>query len=276
MKSDITDKPTSLQGLDSGLMPSSLPNGHQTDLFGQVHAPVSHSAAQEEKKAQARTGTYGLIGIGSSKSASLQKSLESKLQARLPMAGSIQSLMIWKRKTTPSRRQYCQLALSDRRVQETDYGLWQSPRSTMIIETPQNFQARNNRRQSRDRGKFAMPNLAVQALWATPNCMDFLPPISEAAMSKMYTGARKGRSAPSNLREQVLPLMYPNSGEIPHGLPAPMDDTDQLNPEFACWLMGIPTMMLSSMQSAMASFRKSPPNSSKLHYKGHYIFNNIG
>lgn len=49
-------------------------------------------------------------------------------------------------------------------------------------------------------------------LWATPNTLDHLPPRSEEATKKMQTGHRKGRTRPSNLREQVDPAtmsMYP-------------------------------------------------------------------
>lgn len=40
-------------------------------------------------------------------------------------------------------------------------------------------------------------------LWATPNAMDGLPPRSPEGIQKIANGARKGRTRPSNLREQV-------------------------------------------------------------------------
>ena len=49
-------------------------------------------------------------------------------------------------------------------------------------------------------------------LWATPNTMDYLPPRSAAGTKKLMEGHRKGRTKPSNLREQVDPItmaMYP-------------------------------------------------------------------
>jgi len=49
-------------------------------------------------------------------------------------------------------------------------------------------------------------------LWATPNTMDYLPPRSAAGTKKFMEGHRKGRTKPSNLREQVDPetmKMYP-------------------------------------------------------------------
>ena len=39
--------------------------------------------------------------------------------------------------------------------------------------------------------------------WATPNTMDFLPTRSDDGVLKQATGARKGRTRPANLREQV-------------------------------------------------------------------------
>ena len=42
-------------------------------------------------------------------------------------------------------------------------------------------------------------------LWATPNTMDHLPTRSKEATMKMMQGARKGRTRPCNLREQVDP-----------------------------------------------------------------------
>jgi hypothetical protein len=41
--------------------------------------------------------------------------------------------------------------------------------------------------------------------WATPNTMDHLPPRSEEGTQKMAQGQRKGRTRPSNLREQIDP-----------------------------------------------------------------------
>src|SRR6056300_495129 len=42
-------------------------------------------------------------------------------------------------------------------------------------------------------------------LWATPNTMDHLPPRSKEGTMKLMQGHRKGRTRPSNLREQVDP-----------------------------------------------------------------------
>ncbi|NCC62708.1 MAG: hypothetical protein EOM12_17625, partial [Verrucomicrobiae bacterium] len=50
--------------------------------------------------------------------------------------------------------------------------------------------------------------LGQDILWATPNCMDTLPSRSYEAMKKQaLNGARKNRSKPGNLREQIDPVM---------------------------------------------------------------------
>jgi hypothetical protein len=56
-------------------------------------------------------------------------------------------------------------------------------------------------------------------LWATPNTMDYLPPRSAAGTKKLMEGHRKGRTKPSNLREQVDPetmKMYPTPQAADH------------------------------------------------------------
>ena len=45
----------------------------------------------------------------------------------------------------------------------------------------------------------------LQEMWATPNTMDHLPQRSLESMMKRANGQRKGRTRPSNLREQVNP-----------------------------------------------------------------------
>ena len=52
----------------------------------------------------------------------------------------------------------------------------------------------------------ARPTKEIESgLWATPNTMDHLPPRSKEGTMKLMQGHRKGRTRPSNLREQVDP-----------------------------------------------------------------------
>lgn len=293
MTSVDTPNAISSQGSAVGVSPSAWRCGATIDLFGQEAAPASPSAAQESKKAIATSATYGRIGQGSFASVGLQRSLESRLQAQLPLGGWMKFSMIWKRKRTPALRQYCQLAVSASHINGTGSGLWHSPRSTMIMESVEGFRARMNAKRPNDR-KEGTPNLAVQALWATPNTMDHLSDRSQEAKDRQFSSTRKGRTSPANLREQVSPSMWPtpNAGDDRDrgrwenpciqkrvregkqinlsmiaqgsaGFDAPMEKQGQLNPGFVCWLMGYSTAHLSSMLLAMQSYRKSRRNSSK-------------
>ena len=106
--------------------------------------------------------------------------------------------------------------------------------------------------------------------WATPNTMDYLPQRSEEALVRQATTQRKGRTRPSNLREQVNPTAVaiyqePTSWPTPttkdsdkankqmrhnhqNGLTAVVFHKEKmwptsghLNPEWVEWLMGVPT-----------------------------------
>ena len=71
-----------------------------------------------------------------------------------------------------------------------------------------------------ERGSVALADIAFgfnNQMLPTPNCMDTLPPKEGAAMERIANGARKGRTAPSNLREYV----NPKSWEAYQMLPTP-------------------------------------------------------
>ena len=70
--------------------------------------------------------------------------------------------------------------------------------------------------QKGERGK-TVGNTVAQALqnWMTPNTMDSMPPKSKEAMDKQYQGVRKGRTQPSNLREQIIPQLHNRDWKTP-------------------------------------------------------------
>ena len=134
------------------------------------------------------------------------------------------------------------------------------------------------------------------SLWATPNTMDSLPPRSSEAMERQFSTTRKGRTAPANLREQVIFALWPtpcaaddrdrgrwsnpsiqrrvamgkqiNLSMLAQGCGgsnAQMGTQGQLNPQFQCWLMGYPKTWLDALQGVleMLSCQKSARNLSK-------------
>ena len=107
-----------------------------------------------------------------------------------------------------------------------------------------------------------MDFLDFNEMLPTPNCMDTLPPKEGAAMERIANGARKGRTAPSNLREYVNPKSWEAYQMIPTpqardwkgcegrrgDIPSYVQDTmgmgdgkpSQLNPRFVAEMMGFP------------------------------------
>jgi hypothetical protein len=89
-----------------------------------------------------------------------------------------------------------------------------------------------------------VPNAAATVPWATPNTMDHMALRSDEALLRQATVARKGRTFPANLREQVDPRSQEiyASGKIPQSSTAETENTvpSQLNPRFSLWLMGYP------------------------------------
>jgi hypothetical protein len=116
-----------------------------------------------------------------------------------------------------------------------------------------------------ERGSVALADIAFgfnNKMLPTPNCMDTLPPKEGAAMERIANGARKGRTAPSNLREYVNPKSWEAYQMIPTpqardwkgcegrrgDIPSYVQDTmgmgdgkpSQLNPRFVAEMMGFP------------------------------------
>lgn len=156
------DLPSAISSLVSvdGAAPSILHHGHMTDLFGQVHVPVSHSARQENKKVAPTIAISGPSGSGSSASAALLSSLENRLRVLFPTDGSIECILTWKLKVTPAGRQYCQLVPSMRPIEETGSGLWPTPTKTDALRCPSL--------------EFTTKNITLNhaVLWATPKASD--------------------------------------------------------------------------------------------------------
>lgn len=92
------------------------PAGQMTDLFGPVPARANLSARQAKELGLLMSGTFGRHGTTSLKSANLQASLVSKLQAKTDLLGSTLYALTWKRRATPSGRLIYALRASVRRT----------------------------------------------------------------------------------------------------------------------------------------------------------------
>lgn len=127
--SEATRNATSSPESADGATPSDSPDGMTLDLFGQEAAPASPFPARASKRATQTHVISGPSGFGSSASAALQQSLASRLQRQLDGAGSTLYRLTWKRRVTPSGRQYSQLAASAHRTNGAACGSWHTPQA---------------------------------------------------------------------------------------------------------------------------------------------------
>lgn len=110
------DTPTSLPVLEDGTTPFDSLAGRRTAKSGPARAPVSRSRPRAKVKAPTTSDIFGPSSSGSSRSAALQTSLESRLRARLNTVGSIEYLQTWKESATPAGRRFLAHTASARTI----------------------------------------------------------------------------------------------------------------------------------------------------------------
>lgn len=105
---------TSSPVLADGHMPCVLLAGTTIEQLGRDHVPVSRFRSRDSKKAMPTNDTSGPLFTALSKSASLQRSLESRLQARMGGNGSPEYELTWKTWDMPAGPPICALRASAR------------------------------------------------------------------------------------------------------------------------------------------------------------------
>ena len=121
---------TSSPALVSGLTHYVQQDGQMTFLFGPAVAHASLSARQALELGLRTQDTFGQLLPGSSSSAALQSSLESRLRAKLSSLGSTLYTLTWKPWNTPSGPSRFRLRASVRRTCETDFTGWPTVTAT--------------------------------------------------------------------------------------------------------------------------------------------------
>ena len=122
----------------------------------------------------------------------------------------------WKKTVTAQRGEYSRRLKSAHLIRESGSILWRTPSAQESGITIDRLQTKDGqppslgeRMYDKVTGRNAQYGLsqqvAVVQTWATPNTMDHLPQRSEEALVRQATTQRKGRTRPSNLREQVNP-----------------------------------------------------------------------
>ncbi len=125
-----TPSATSLPGSGSGVTPCDRPDGPTISLSGQEVALASLSARQVKAAGLMMSGISGPPFTTSLSSASLQRSLESRLRAKTQNLGSTLYKLTWKPWTTLSGPSRSRLRASVLRTSGTDCTGWPTPRTS--------------------------------------------------------------------------------------------------------------------------------------------------
>ena len=259
-----------------GTSPSTSPDGAAP--CGPAPVPVSRFRARAKAQAMPTSDTSGPLFSASSPSASLQNSLENRLQANLAGSGCPLFGLTWKTWDMPSGPPICALRASARRTSASAYGGWPTP---VAQDDNKSVEAHLRMKERMGGGRKAITSLqvAVQTVagWATPTAMDSrrggLPPrdhdtgVPLSQMAAWATpSARDWKDTPGMATEGVNPdgstrhrldqLPRQAHGAIASSSPAPMEKRGQLNPAHSRWLIGFPPAWDDCAPMAMPSSRK--------------------
>ena len=257
---------TLLRGSAVGPTPCLSPDGPRTKKSGRALAPVSPSPRRASRMEKRTSATSGPISYDSSPSGDLQRSLESKLRARLDVNGSLEYDLIWKHWATESGSPICALRASARRISVKDFTGW--PTAT-TSDDPQNMELRADgdksarteegaKRELETRGSIDLPTTAVLfAGWRSPNASD-----GQGGVFDVLRAIREGLSPKLKLRDDCQLAGWPTTttrdckadgrdqpnrrgGPSLSGMTfvlflVPTGRRAVLAPEFSLWLMGYP------------------------------------
>jgi hypothetical protein len=202
-----------------GVTPYASPIGQTTAKYGRAHVHASRFRDPASGEASATSGTYGQNGFGLSAHAVLALLLASKLQAVTDSHGSTLYKLKWKQSVTPRGQLLFRLAASGRRISESVFIGYPTPRA----HDWKSESGADRYRMARKQGK-PLAFVVRAAGWVSPTATD---------------GNRGNR--PPRLHDTGIPLSQQVAlGMTSNGCSSGMERGDRLNPDFSRWLMGIP------------------------------------
>ncbi len=241
------------QALADGLSHSDWLDGRKIDRSGREVALASHSVSRDRVEENRTSVTYGPLFAGSSPSADLQSSLESRLHRSLDVNGSPEYGLTWKCWDMKSGPPISALRASARRTSGRGCGGWATPTETELGNDLESYLAM--KRNMKSGARTAITHLSQQAQtagWTTPQAHDVSP---RGSNQKTKHGTKHGCADLNRDAAQT-------TGQIPSGGPAGTGSGDEcqlrLNFRFVGWIMGYPRgWAVAGLRSMKTSSRSS-------------------
>lgn len=178
---------------------------------GLVHANRSRQRAKE--KAKRTSGTSGPSSDDSSPSACLQRSLASKLQARMAAYGSLEYVLTWKHWDMQSGPPICALRASGRRTSGSDCSGWPTAAARDWRDGRSNMHGQNAR---------PLNEVAMLAGYPTPDHHHHGTMTPENALKRVLAKRDNPTTASQVNLDDIAPLMgwnTPRATDETHGGP---------------------------------------------------------
>ena len=283
MKSDTTTNAISSPESADGLSPCDGQDSKTPEESGPVPVPVSRFRALAKDRATPMSGTCGPLFTASSPSAVLQRSLESKLRARMDVNGSPEFALTWKTWDMPAGEPICALRASERRTGGKgcigEQGVWPTPTAVDRVrdeETMAKCAAFRKRNANQNTVPLYLGEVAALAGLPTPqankNTKNSKDPqrmkengaqtcLADAAHLAGWPmpNAEDAESAGMRHSMGVADTLSARTGQDAaqsHAATA-KSGAYRLNPRFSLWLMGYPAAWASCGVRAMQSCRRS-------------------